>query len=701
MSPLRGLSALWFVAAGLAAPAAFAQASDPAAEVIVTATRRPENVAAYAGSATRIGAADIALVGATHSSEILNRAPGAYFQRNSGQESLSSIRSPVLTGPGSCGSFLFLEDSVPIRPVGFCNVNELFEVDAEQAAAIEVLRGPAGALYGSSAMHGAVNVLSPRLAQLPDASVSVERGPERYYRARGSARYLGDSTSFGISALGEYDGGWRDDSLTRQQKLLAALEQQLGGDSRFDLRLAATRLDQNTAGFIQGFESYRNPAIARSNANPEAFRTAHATRLTGHYELPLSAGWQLDLRPYLRSSRMEFLQHFLVGKPLENNGQDSGGLLGALHYTGARTSWTFGAEGELSSSSLLEFQRGPATDGAPAANAIRPAGKHYDYTVDTAVLAGYVLLERQLTAALKFDGGARVERVSYDYDNRMLTGNTAENGAACPSGGCLFNRPADRDDRYTTLTPRVGLSYEFLPRSAVYVSASQGYRAPDSSELYRLQRQQGVAALDAERLDNLELGVRGHAAALRYTLAAFTMRKDHVILRDSSGFNVSDGRTRHRGIEYEFALPLLDGSRAGGKLEFALAGTWAKHTYDFNRVIDGGETIVAGRDIDTAPRRVYNARANWRPLDALTAELEWQHVGQYYVDASNLRSYAGHDLLNLRGDWRFASDWAFAARLDNLTDRAYADRADFAFGNYRYFPGRGRTLFVELRYTQR
>ncbi|MDH3585682.1 MAG: hypothetical protein OEQ30_01200 [Gammaproteobacteria bacterium] len=31
-------------------------------------------------------------------------------------------------------------------------------------------------------------------------------------------------------------------------------------------------------------------------------------------------------------------------------------------------------------------------------------------------------------------------------------------------------------------------------------------------------------------------------------------------------------------------------------------------------------------------------------------------------------------------------------------DRDVADRADYAFGNYRYFPGRGRELFVEFRY---
>ena len=44
-----------------------------------------------------------------------------------------------------------------------------------------------------------------------------------------------------------------------------------------------------------------------------------------------------------------------------------------------------------------------------------------------------------------------------------------------------------------------------------------------------------------------------------------------------------------------------------------------------------------------------------------------------------------------RGDFRFA------LHLDNVFDQAYADRADFAFGNYRYFPARGRALFLSAR----
>ena len=50
---------------------------------------------------------------------------------------LLAIRSPVLTGAGACGAFLLLEDGMPLRPTGFCNVNQLFEANTSQAAAIE------------------------------------------------------------------------------------------------------------------------------------------------------------------------------------------------------------------------------------------------------------------------------------------------------------------------------------------------------------------------------------------------------------------------------------------------------------------------------------------------------------------------------------------------------------------------------------
>jgi outer membrane receptor protein involved in Fe transport len=693
-APRRPLRLASFVALSpLVTVSAFA-AGEPVAEVIVTATREAQSLRDYAGSISLVGGEDVELVGSTHHSEIINRAAGAMIQRNNGQESLTAIRSPVLAGPGSCGVFLFLENSVPIRPTGFCNVNELFEVDTEQAKAIEVLRGPAGVVYGSGAMHGAINVIQAAPSDLPAQSLGIEAGPDEYYRGKLALNHTGEATDVGGVMLATHDGGWRDASGYDEQKLNLGLAHR-SERSSMGLNLAATNLDQETAGFIQGEDAYKDEAIAKSNPNPEAYRDAYAVRLTGEYERPLSDSMALAVRPFARHSRMDFLQHFLIGKPLEENGQDSLGVLTSLSMTtggGARI--LTGLDLELAEGFLKETQAGPATDGAPPANAIRPAGKHYDYQVRSSVAAVYGQIEQPFAERWTVTAGARGEYVEYDYDNRMIAGNTREDGTPCGAAGCLYARPADRKDDFTNVTSKLGLAYALTQDHMLYVSAARGYRAPDTSELYRLQRQQSIADLDSEQLDAVELGARGAFGSLRYTLAGFVMQKENVIFRDANGFNVSDGSTDHEGVEYELAWSILD------TLSFALAGTYAEHTYDFNAT-EGSELIVAGRDVDTAPRHINTARLNWAFLPSANAELEWVSIGRYYVDASNEHTYPGHDLLNLRLGWDFSQNWAATLRVNNVLDEDYADRADFAFGNFRYFPGRDRTAFAEVRYQTR
>jgi outer membrane receptor protein involved in Fe transport len=113
-------------------------------------------------------------------------------------------------------------------------------------------------------------------------------------------------------------------------------------------------------------------------------------------------------------------------------------------------------------------------------------------------------------------------------------------------------------------------------------------------------------------------------------------------------------------------------------------------------VIEGGETISRGNDVDTAPRELLRAALEFGPREALSAEAEWLAVGDYFIDASNQHRYSGHEVLNLRAAWDFSPRWTAILRVNNALDRDYADRADFAFGDYRYFPGRPRSVFAEV-----
>jgi iron complex outermembrane recepter protein len=386
---------------------------------------------------------------------------------------------------------------------------------------------------------------------------------------------------------------------------------------------------------------------------------------------------------------MDFLQHFLLGKPLEENGQDSVTVLLSRSLPAGGGRVTTGLDLEHADGFLRQTQDGPTTGGSAVANAIRPAGKQYDYEVTSLLAAGYVHWVRPLGERFELTAGLRLEWLQYDYDNRMLDGNTDENGVPCGFGGCLYNRPADRTDDFTNVGPRLSLAWHPDEASTAWLGLSRGFRPPEATELYRLQRGQDVADLDSEQIDGAELGYRRLGETFSLELTGFWMDKDDVILRDAFGFNVSGGRTRHVGLEYGFDW------RPWGGWSLAASGTVARHTYRFSGAIEQGEQVTSGDDVDTAPRQLHNVRLGYGS-DRWRGELEWVYVDEYWANAANTARYPGHDLLNLRLSWSPRETLGLTLRVTNLGDRAYADRADFAFGNFRYFPGRGRAAFLEL-----
>lgn len=663
-----------------------ALAQDPLDEIVVTATRAPAALTDYPGSLTGFARSDIAAVNHQHVHELMTRAAGVWLSRGSGQEHLTAIRSPVLTGAGSCGAFLMLEDGIPLRPAGFCNVNQLFELPTELADRIEILRGPANALYGSNALHGTVNALMPE----PSAtgSAAIESGANDFLRARLRLPFAAGSDSVFALVFAD-DGGFRADSGYRQAKAHAKTRRRLA-DGDLELAASATWLDQETAGFIFGEDAYRDPALNRGNVNPEAFRRAVSQRVYAIWSRERS-GRRIDVRPYLRHSSMEFLQHFLPGQPLEENGHVSAGFLSMLSGGSDDVDWSLGFDLDLADAFLEQTQSGPTT-GSPFLVETRPPGKHYDFDVRSAVVALYGQTDVALSARWSLSAGIRGEYTHYTYRNRMLTGNTRDDGSVCGFGGCLYSRPADRSDTFVNVAPNLALRFALSDASMAYLRLGRGFRAPQMTELYRLQSGQSVADLDSERLDSIEIGIRRVGERVAFDLAAFAMRKRDSVFRDSEGFNVSGARTRHDGIE-----AALDWS-PHPMLRLDLDLTYARHRYDFDTVASRGETFVSGRDVDTAPRWLGSAELEFTPSENWAFAAQLTGMGRYYLDAENQFSYPGHTIANLRARLSPAERVDVVLRLNNLTDRRYADRADFAFGDYRYFPGRGRELFVELRY---
>ena len=88
----------------------------------------------------------------------------------------------------------------------------------------------------------------------------------------------------------------------------------------------------------------------------------------------------------------------------------------------------------------------------------------------------------------------------------------------------------------------------------------------------------------------------------------------------------------------------------------------------------------------------------WQGAQESKIELEWAHLGNYYLNPENTAQYKGHNLLNLRASTKINNRLTISARVLNIANEDYAERADFGFGSYRYFVGEPRSVFVSLTY---
>lgn len=660
--------------------------SEPIEEdILVTASRIPEAALTLPLAWSTVDSAALALVDPVHINEIMQRVPGAWISRGNGQESIIALRSPVLTGAGGCGAFFSAADGINLRAPGFCNINQLFDSNFEQASRIEVIRGPATALYGSNAMHGVINVISAAPTEELDQNLALEAGPDDYYRVKQRYRNTFGSHGISINANVTHDGGYKDDSGYDQQKLLTRYD--YSGES-WDFRtvLDGANLNQDTAGFIKGFQAYQDDDRKKENPNPEAYRDAWSVRLYSAATTALNENSSFTVTPYLRLNDMKFLQHYLVWQPTEKNAHDSLGVRTTIHTDAGVLRWVHGIEAEYTDATLKETQD---EDFSPNI----PAGVHYDYQVDASMAAIYTQLRTQYDTPWEFDLGVRLEYSNYDYHNRTTDGSPCSDAA----DNCRFYRPADREDDFTNWSTNAGVSYALTEDHIVYLRLAQGYRAPQANELYRLQSGQESADLDSEEIENIELGLRGYwSSTTRYDIAMYYMNKENVIFQDSDRQNVSGAKTNHYGAEISVDYAISDNWSVGVDANFA------SHTYDNNIELFGSNKDIKGNDIDTSPNAFGSARLGWDFSElagrySLT-ELEWVYMGSYYLDPTNEHEYNGHSLVNLRITSDLTPRWTAGLRLTNLLDEEYAERADFGFGDYRYFVGQPRGAYLQISY---
>ena len=622
----------------------------------------------FAPSVETISSDDIKFFNSSHTKELLNSSAGSWISRGSGQESLISLRSPVLTGSGACGSFLILEDSLPIRPAGFCNVNNLFEVSSNLASRIEVLKGPSSARFGGNALHGAINFKTLNIDEKNYLKTEVNNDES----FKSSFQYQEDSSwTLGLSL--NKDKGFREATGFDQQKLAFKAFSEVD-DWEAQTFINLTNLNQETAGYINSYKT----SSRLSNLNPEAYRDAKSLRLNSL--LSKNKGdFSLQLRPYARHSKMKFIQHYLPGKPIEKNSQISYGLNFVTDVNSFdQHELSFGFNFELARIDLEEFQPNQLTTSSAFNNAVRPQGLHYDFEVDTNLLAGFLSHVYITEENYKIFSNLRFERLNYDYDNLMLDGRTKADGTECGFGGCYYSRPADAKISFFDNSLRFGFSKE-VENSEFFLQFSKGFRPPQINELFRLQKAQTIADLNSEKINSMEFGILSKGENFFNKFVLYYSKKKNYIYKDNDASTVTGGKSKHQGMEISGTFNVQP------KLIIKYALSFAEHLYDYSFASIG---VLDGNLIDTAPRVYGSIFFNIFPVEKFTLQIEEEYMGKYFLDPANEYSYPGHFLTNIRGFYNLTSQLDINFTLMNVFNKRYAERADYSvFSGERYFPG--------------
>ncbi|HET7230573.1 MAG TPA: TonB-dependent receptor [Longimicrobium sp.] len=650
--------------------------------LVVSSTREVRRLGETPASVGVVGSAALRDAKPTHPAEVMSQVPGVWVSVTGGEGHTTAIRQPKTTNP----VYLFLEDGVPTRSTGFFNHNALYEVNVPQADRIEVLKGPASALYGSDAIGGVINVET----RAPTARPSYEAYAEGGAYGWGRLLLAGSATAGSNGVRADLNvtrtSGWRQGTDYTRQSGNLRWDHHFGDGASLKTVLAVSHINQQTAGAstLLAADFRADPT---QNYTPISFRRVTALRLSTDYERQ-GARTLLSVIPFVRWNSMDLLPDWsLTYDPtVYTTGHHSFGMLAKyrVDVDPLRTRVIGGVDVDYSPGYRNE-DRIQTTRTGQVFDTYTAVERVYDYHVTFRGVSPYLQTEVAPVSRVRLTGGVRWDNIGFAYDNQLSAVTTGK-----------YRRPNDTTVAYHHLSPKLGVTYEAGRAFNVFGSYTTGFRSPSEGQLFRQGQADNTVSLKPVEARSVEAGARGQVGPLGYQVSAYRMRITHDVLTfvnpDGTRETVNAGGTLHRGIETGLGIQLPARFRAD------VSYSRAKHTYQEWSPKPG--TDYAGHEMESAPRTLLNARLGWSFAGDGRLSAEWQRVGGYWEDPQNTHRYDGHSLVNLHATVPVRGGVELVGRMNNVLDERYAEAAQYTVARGEELaPGMPRSLYlgVQLR----
>lgn len=637
----------------------------------------------------------------TQMNQLLNKVPGVVMKDLNNEQHMMSIRQPMTSRP----YFLYLEDGIPVAPVGNFNHNQLIEVNMLGIRTIEVMKGPASSIYGSNAVGGAINFITQSPTTLPTAKIGYQQNNFGYQRLEFFAgSYL--TSKFGLS-VGGYMAKQRDswqaysdfDKISLSAKAIYNFNDKTG----LTAYITSNSLYAQTGGSIDSAGFYSREYKANNNF---CYRKVDALRgrLTlnrywnesGKTNITLYSGQSaIGQNPRYRIKNINkysakgeenedsyinygvLIQHTQSFKFLQSK------LTGGITANYAPTKYQSNY-GDIVRDTVTGYYTGYISSDSLLAN----------YKTALAGMGSYLQYELNPAKRLKIVLGLRYDQLIYKYDN-LLTSQA-------------YSGVPDTTVSNSALSPKAGLTFDLGHNSGLYASVSRGFAPPQSSDLFFGTK---IPVLKPAHFNNYEAGVWTALLKEKIYLDVCAYRLEGINeivsfrLPDNSTENRNSGKTLHQGIEYSLTYRPVEA------VLFRIGGTNAIHkfiAYDVQETVGGEIISYSGNYMTEAPSFISNAELILKPrfIKGLRIALEWQGIGPWYKNDANTFKYEdktflfkGASILNLRTAYQFMNMEVYCNIL-NLTDELYANGVTRSASNKDTFAA-GAPRIVAFGFTYR